>query len=106
MLITCSLTIAIKLTLEIYKKVAFRAGVSYAQTLRQTVINSLRNVYGPLALILWFLGISGSILAHHHFGKNATTEKEENDPSMLVISCGLVFQLVLCIPFIINPGLR
>ena len=106
MLIICSLTIAIKITLEIYKKVAFRAGVSYAQTLRQTVINSLRNVYGPLALILWFLGISGSILAHFHFGTNAATEKKENDPSMLIISCGLVFQLVLCIPFIINPGLR
>ena len=106
MFVIGSFTIFIKLTLEIYKKVVFRVGVSYGQSLRQTVINSLRNVYGPLALILWFLGISGGLFAHHYLGKKTTIKMKEDQNSMLVISCGLVFQLVLCIPFIINPGLR
>ena len=99
-----------KLVLEIYKGLAFRQGLAYGQQLRQTMIHSLRNVYGPVSLILWFLGISAALLLHTKLGKQRQRDKDSEDLDHQSITGPLaiaaVVQLVLCIPFIINPGLR
>ena len=100
------ITIGLKLGLEIYKKVVFRNGFGYGESLRQTLINSLRNVYGPLSLLLWFSGISCCLLFHYHFGMKVSDQKTKNQTATLVISCGFGFATILCIPFFINSGLR
>ena len=110
LLIIIALTIGIKIFLETYKKMVYRQGLAYGQQLGQTMINSLRNVYGPVSLILWFLGISGALLLHQHLSKKSRRDKDLEDLDHQSIAgplaIGAVFQLVLCIPFIINPGLR
>ena len=104
--IICTLTIGMKLSLELCKRLVFRNGLAYGQELRQTMINSLRNVYGPVSLILWFFGISGAFLLHYQLGKKKDSTNFEQQSRAGPLAIGAVFQTVLCIPFIINPGLR
>ena len=99
-----------KMVLEIYKRLVFRQGLAYGQQLRQTMVQSLRNVYGPWSLILWFVGISAALLLHHQLGKQNLRDKDSEDLADQSIAgpfaMGAVVQVVLCIPFMINPGLR
>ena len=98
-------TLCFKLMLEVYKKMAYNQGLGYNQQLRQTVLNSLRNVYGPLSLVLWFFGIAGGLLLHNYLGLESSAFLKGNRLGK-PLAIALVFLLVLFIPFIINPKLR
>ena len=97
-----------KMVLEIYKRLVFHQGLAYGQQLRQTMVHSLRNVYGPWSLILWFVGISAALLLHHQLGKQNLRDKNSEAHQSIAgpFVIGAVVQVVLCIPFMINPGLR
>ena len=98
-------SLCFKLILEVYKKMAYKQGLAYNQQLRKTVMNSLRNVYGPLSLILWFFGIAGGLLLHKYLGLESSGILKGNRFGK-PLAIAFVFALVLFIPFIINPKLR
>ena len=84
---------------------AYNQGLAYNQQLRKTVMNSLRNVYGPFSLVLWFFGIAGGLLLHKYLGLESSGILKGNRFGK-PLAIGLVFAIVLFIPFIINPKLR
>ena len=70
-----TLSIILQVGIHLYKKIRFRKEIAYEQQLQMAVMSGVRNVFGPLVILLGFLGTMGHFLGPGNRYKTLSHEK-------------------------------
>ena len=65
----------LQLIIHVYKKIRFRKEIKYEQQLQQAVMSGVRNAYGPIIILVGFLGFGLTACVHFY-----VSERNRNAP--------------------------
>ena len=101
----------LQLLVHIYQKIRFRKEIKYEQQLQQAVMSGVRNAYGPIIILVGFLGFGVSACVHFYVSERNRIAPVLNDLTVEdtfapIFWMTIIFSFMIWINFLRNPKLR